>query len=71
MSEVEWRDIPDFPDYEFSSEQEVRKKSTGRIVQHSTGEVALVRPDGRPTTRNVFKLVRQIYPEVYNAIGKD
>ena len=64
-----WRDIPNFPRFEINSDGEVRNKKTGKVrtpfVESNSLKVRIeAGENGRGTTMSVYKMVREIFPEL-------
>lgn len=61
----EWKDIPDFPDYEVSKDGKVRNKKSKKILKHYLGVrgyyVVNLRKDAKPSTIYVHRLLAQAF----------
>lgn len=66
MSEDEWRQIPDFPNYEVTNAGLVRNKKTGRPIKwritiDGYPAVNIRRPDHTPAVKVVHRLVLRTF----------
>ncbi|ALY08672.1 HNH endonuclease domain protein [Arthrobacter phage CapnMurica] len=65
-----WRTLPEFPDYEITSDGDVRNRDTWYVLKEvqnkNTGawSYSLRRPDGRSTQRNFWSLIYSAWPEL-------
>lgn len=69
MTEQEWRTLPEFPDYQITSDGDVRNRWTRKPLKESQNKrtgawhYTLWR-NGKKTSRNFWGLIYSAYPEL-------
>lgn len=62
IDEEEWREIPEFSNYEINNAARVRNKKLNHILD-GAGMVTLTQ-EGRRRTANVYTLLKEVFPEL-------
>lgn len=66
----EWRTLPEFPNYQVTSDGDVRNRETFYVLKESQNKktgawyYSLRRPDGSSTQRNFWSLIYSAWPEL-------